>query len=59
MGWDGLVKENVHPTIGILVCSSNSAILSEAVAAANQRLDAADNHYNIELKTIAELLPTV
>lgn len=59
MGWDGLVKENVNPTTGILVCSAFSAILSEAVAAANLRVDAAGNHYNIELKTISELLPAV
>lgn len=59
MGWDGLVEENIHPTVGILVCKSYSAVLAEAVAAANSRTDAPGNQYAIEIKEIQELIPTL
>lgn len=59
MGWDGLVKENIDPSIGILVCKSASANLHAAVDAANERTDANGNKYKIEIKTIDELIPSV
>lgn len=57
MGWDGLVKENVNPTVGILVCKQFSQQVVEATDTANDRKDAAGNKYNIELKSISDLIP--
>jgi hypothetical protein len=57
MGWDGLVKEGIHPTVGILVCKDYSQLLVESTEEANKRKDSAGSNYNIELKKIAELVP--
>ena len=59
MAWDGLVKENIHPTVGILVCKSLPPLLQEAATAANARSDASGKAYNIELKTVDELVPAM
>jgi hypothetical protein len=59
MGWDGLVKDNIHPAVGVLICKDYLTTLSEAVAAANERSDAAGNPYNIELKRIKEVVPEI
>jgi hypothetical protein len=56
-GWDGLVKEGIKPTIGVLVCKSYSQQLAEAVEAANGRSDGAGNRYQIELRRIDEVIP--
>jgi Histidine kinase-, DNA gyrase B-, and HSP90-like ATPase len=58
MGWDGLVKEGIQPTIGILVCKDYSALISDAVNEANKRTDSAGQNYKIELRKIEELIPT-
>jgi hypothetical protein len=57
-GWDGLVKEGIHPTRGILVCKQFSQAVSEAATAAKSRKDAADNEYDIEVRLIDELVPS-
>lgn len=56
-GWDGLVREGVQPTIGILVVKDYSQTLQDAVAEANSRSDKNGSIYNIELRTIQELVP--
>jgi hypothetical protein len=56
-GWDGLVKDNVQPTKGILVCKSANQKLRDAIEAANLRVDAHDNNYSFEVKEIHELIP--
>ncbi len=56
-GWDGLVKEGIKPTVGILVCNSYTQKLTEAAEAANNRSDSAGNAYNVEVKRINELVP--
>ena len=57
-GWDGLVKEGIHPTLGVLVCREYAQSLQDAVDAANQRKDSSDKAYNIELRRIYELIPS-
>jgi len=57
MGWDGLVKEGILPSIGILVCKDYSAMLSEAVTEACKRTDSSGRPYQIELRKIDELIP--
>jgi len=57
-GWDGLVKEGIKPTVGVLVCKDHSQKLAEAVDAANGRTDSAGNLYQIELRRIDELVPS-
>lgn len=56
-GWDGLVKEGINPTLGVLVCPEYPATLSAAVSEANKRKDSAGNPYQIELRRIAEIVP--
>jgi hypothetical protein len=57
MAWDGLVKENIQPEVAILVCREYGTNLVDAVEAANARKDGNDQPYNIELKTVSELIP--
>jgi len=57
MGWDGLVTDNIAPSLGVLVCAEITPNLAQAVEAANSRTDAAGNEYNIELRRIDELVP--
>jgi hypothetical protein len=56
-GWDGLIKEGISPTLGVLVCKEYSQALQDAVTAANGRCDSANNKYNIELRRISEVIP--
>jgi hypothetical protein len=56
-GWDGLVREGIQPTIGILVCKQYGQSLQDAVEDAKQLTDNAGNIYNIELRRIDELVP--
>src|SRR5262249_31439468 len=56
-GWDGLVEENISPSIAILVGKDIPAALQSAIAGANQRKDAAGNSYAVEAKRIDELVP--
>lgn len=56
-GWDGLVKEGVHPSNGILVVKDYPQTLRDAVDAINSKRDAAGNKYSIELRTVKELVP--
>lgn len=56
-GWDGLVKENIAPSVAILVCKEVPASVQDAVAATNERSDAAGNNYALEVKRIDELVP--
>jgi len=56
-GWDGLVKDGVNPTLGVLVCADYSQQLQDAVAAANARSDSDGHAYNIELRRISEVVP--
>lgn len=57
--WDGLVKEGINPTNGILVVKDHTQNLQDAVAAANTRTDSNGNPYVIELRKIAELVPSL
>lgn len=57
-GWDGLVKENIEPTIGILVCKEIPPSVQDAANEANQRSDSNGNPYRIEVKRIDEVVPT-
>ncbi|YCN53409.1 hypothetical protein AB9M10_15550 [Rhodococcus erythropolis] len=56
-GWDGLVKEGIKPTNGILVVKGYAQSLSDAVSEANLRKDSAGNSYAIEVRNIDELVP--
>jgi hypothetical protein len=58
-GWDGLVKDGVAPTQGILVCSDYGTPIQEAIDAANKRSDSAGNSYRLEVRKIDELVPTL
>jgi hypothetical protein len=57
MGWDGLVADGVNPIVGVLVCAEVTPNVEQAAEAANARVDAAGNAYNIELRRIDELVP--
>jgi hypothetical protein len=57
-GWDGLVKENIEPTVGILVCKEIPPSVQDAANEANQRNDRQGNPYRIEVKRIDEVVPT-
>lgn len=56
-GWDGLVKENIQPTIGILVVKDYGQTLVDAVEEANQRQDKNGRPYKVELRRASELVP--
>jgi hypothetical protein len=56
-GWDGLVKEGIFPTTGVLVVESYAPNLQSAVDAANKRKDDAGNPYVIELHRKNDLVP--
>lgn len=58
-GWDGLVKEGISPTNGILVVKEYPQNLQDAVDDAGKRNDAAGNPYAIELRKIDELVPSL
>ncbi|MGA5537832.1 ATP-binding protein [Mycolicibacterium nivoides] len=55
--WDGLVKEGVKPTNGILVVKDYPQSLASAVEFANSRKDNSGDPYVIELRKIEELVP--
>ena len=57
--WDGLVKEGIYPTNGILVVKDYTQNLQDAVTEANSRRDSAENTYAIELRKISDLVPTL
>lgn len=58
-GWDGLVKEGIAPSHGILVVKEYNQQLQDAVSEANKRLDSAGNRYIIELRRTEELVPSL
>ncbi|WP_229075030.1 ATP-binding protein [Actinoplanes sp. DH11] len=58
-GWDGLVREGIQPTVGILVVKEYSQTLLDATTEANTRKDAKGVPYNIELRTIDALVPSL
>lgn len=55
--WDGLVKEGINPTNGILVVKEYTQNLQDAVNDAKKRKDSAGNPYAIELRKIGDLVP--
>jgi hypothetical protein len=58
-GWDGLVKEGIKPTNGILVVKDYPQNLQDAVDDAKQRKDSSGNPYVIELRKSDELVPSL
>ena len=57
MAWDGLVEQSVEPTTGIYVCADYTPVVSEAIDAANKRVDNAGKPYNLEVRRISEMIP--
>jgi hypothetical protein len=58
-GWDGLVREGIHPTNGILVVKDYAQSLQDAVDEANSRKDKAGNGYKIEIRKVTDLVPSL
>ncbi|MET3142819.1 UNVERIFIED_ORG: hypothetical protein ABIB13_002537 [Arthrobacter sp. UYEF2] len=58
-GWDGLVKDGIVPSHGILVVKEYNQQLQDAVTEANKRLDSAGNPYLVELRRVDELVPSL